>query len=180
MTDTRPDLAQLARMTPPRRRWPWGLLFLFALGAGIYFYTADSPAAPVRYETTPVKVGDLTVTVIATGTVQPTTRVDISSELSGTLAMVEVDFNDDVREGQVLARLDDATLMARLTTAEAQLIAAAARVTQAEATAAEASQTWIAAQELDQRGLSTRSAVISAKAANDRALAAVEIAKADL
>jgi HlyD family secretion protein len=47
--------------------------------------------------------GDLVVTVTATGTVQPTTEVEVSSELSGTLASVTVDFNDTVTVGQVLA-----------------------------------------------------------------------------
>jgi HlyD family secretion protein len=180
LTDTRPDITQLARMTLPRRRWPWVPLFVVALAGGLYVWTAQSPAAPVRYETTPVALGDLTVTVIATGTVQPTTRIDVSSELSGTLAAVEVDFNDEVTEGQVLARLDDTTLKARLTTAEAQATAAAARLTQAEASASESTETWLSTQELDARGLATRSAVIAAKAAHDRAVAAVDIARADL
>jgi HlyD family secretion protein len=180
LTDARPDIGQLARMTRRRRRWPWVIAFLLALGGGLYLWASETPAAPVRYEATPVTRGDLTVTVIATGTVQPTTRIDISSELSGTLAGVAVDFNDEVTEGQVLARLDDTTLKARLTTAEAQLTAAAARVTQAEATASETNETLVSAQELDARGLSTRSSVIAAKAAHDRAVAAVDIVNADL
>lgn len=181
MTDTRPDLGQLARM--PRRskgRWLWLLAFAAALAAAGWLWLSRAPSGTVRYETAPVETGDLTVTVIATGTVQPTTRIDISSELSGTLSSVEVDFNDDVSEGQVLARLDDTNLRARLTTAEAQLAAARARVTQAEATASETTETWTSTQELDARGLATRSVVVAARAAHDRALAAVEIARADL
>lgn len=181
MTDTRPDLARLARMPRRRRgRWLWLVLLLAALGGGLYVWTARAPAAAVSYDTTPAETGTLTVTVTATGTVQPTTRVDISSELSGTLAAVEVDFNDEVTEGQVLARLDDTNLRARVTTAEAQLAAAAARLTQAEATATETAETWTSTQELDARGLAVRSTVVAAKAAHDRAMAAVEIAKADL
>ncbi len=67
-----------------------------------------------------------------------------------------------------------------MTTAEAQLAAATARVTQAEATASETTETWTSTQELDARGLATRSTVVAAKAAHDRAMAAVEIARADL
>lgn len=181
MTDARPDVSQLARM--PRRRgrgWLWIVLLLAALAAAGWAWTSNTPAAAVSYDTTAVETGDLTVTVTATGTVQPTTRVDISSEQSGTIATVDVDFNDEVSEGQVLARLDDTTLRARLTTAEAQLAAASARVTQAAATASETTETWTSTQELDARGLAVRGTVIAAKAAHDRALAAVEIARADL
>ncbi len=181
MTDPRPDLSNLARM-PARRRggWLWLLVLFAALGLAAWVWTSRTPAAAVSYDTTPVEIGDLIVTVIATGTVQPTTRIDISSELSGTIAAVLVDFNDEVSEGQVLARLDDTNLRARVTTAEAQLAAAAARLTQAEATASETTETWISTQELDSRGLAVRSTVVAAKAAHDRAMAAVEIARADL
>jgi HlyD family secretion protein len=167
----------------PRRRWGrwfWLLALAATLAAVGWLWLSRAPSGTVRYETAPVETGDLTVTVTATGTVQPTTRIDISSELSGTLASVEVDFNDEVSEGQVLARLDDTNLRARLTTAEAQKAAARARVTQAEATASETTETWTSTQELDARGLATRSVVVAARAAHDRALAAVEIARADL
>ena len=122
LTDPRPDLSNLARM-PARRRggWLWLLVLFAALGLAAWVWTSRTPAAAVSYDTTPVEIGDLIVTVIATGTVQPTTRIDISSELSGTIAAVLVDFNDEVSEGQVLARLDDTNLRARVTTAEAQL-----------------------------------------------------------
>lgn len=178
----RPDLTQLSRSARRRpRRWLWllALAALIGLGGWAWASRSSTPAA-VRYDTTAVERGDLIVTVIATGTVQPTTRVDISSELSGTLAAVEADFNDAVTEGQVLARLDATNLRARLATAEAQLAAAAARVTQAEATATETAESWASTQALDQRGLAVRSTVVAAKAAHDRAAAAVEIARADL
>lgn len=180
MPDTRPSLDQLARMPPRRRRiWVWIALILAALTLTTLALIPRTQAA-TTYITTQVTTGDLTVTVIATGTVQPTTRVDISTELSGTLSAVLVDFNEEVTEGQILAQLDDTTLRARLTTAEAQGAAAAARVTQAEATATETADQWDSTQALDKRGLATRSAVVGAKAAQDRAEAAVEIARADL
>ena len=84
MTDPRPDLASIARKPRRRRGWLWIVLLLAALGAGAWALTTRAPASAISYDTTPVARGDLVVTVIATGTVQPTTRVDISSELSGT------------------------------------------------------------------------------------------------
>jgi HlyD family secretion protein len=179
--DTRPDLAQLARMPRRRRgrRWVWFVL-LAALLAGAGYWWETRPPTPIIYDTTPARTGELTVTVIATGTVQPTTRVDISSELSGTLAAVEVDFNDIVTEGQVLARLDDTKLRAQVATAEAQLVSARAKLMQAEATATETAEALTQAQALDERGLSARTAIVAAQAADDRARAAVEMARADV
>ena len=60
----------------------------------------------VRYTTETTRRGDLTETVTATGTVQPTNKVEVSSELSGTVRRVLVDYNDHVTAGQVLAVLD--------------------------------------------------------------------------
>lgn len=180
-TDTRPDLASLARMAPRRRfgLWFWLLLALALAAAGAGWWLTRAPAA-VTYDTSAVRRGDLTVTVVATGTIQPTTSVEISSEQSGTIAAVEVDYNDEVEVGQVLARLDDTTLKSRVTTAEAQLASARAKVIQAEATAAETADAWDSTSALDRRGLATRTTVIAAKAAHDRAIAAVEIARADV
>lgn len=177
----RPELAALGKIKTRRRgrRWLWLILIVAALVAGGWYYT-NRPAAPVRYDTAVVEKGALTVTVVATGTVQPTTQVDISSELSGTLLSVDVDFNDEVTEGQVLAKLDDTKLKAQVSNAEAQLIAAQAKLASAEATVSETADALDSASALDKRGLSTRSVYISAKAAHDRALAAVESAQADV
>lgn len=180
-TETRPDIASLGRMRSGRkgRRWLWLGLVLALLAGGGWYYL-NQPAAPVRYETAEVTEGALTVTVVATGTVQPTTQVDISSELSGTVAAVEADFNDEVAEGQILARLDDTKLKAQLTNAQAQLASAKAKLASAEATVAETADALDSAMALDKRGLTTRNVVVPAKAAHDRALAAVDSARADV
>ena len=122
----------------------------------------------------------LVVTVTATGSVQPTTQVDVSSELSGALAEVAVDFNDRVEIGQVLARLDDSKLTDQILTAEAQLQAAEASLEQAAAAVREAEVTYESQSELDKRGQSTRLKMIAVEVARDRALAVVDGAKAEV
>lgn len=180
----RQDLARLLAAAPRRRRgpWVWAALVVAAGALGWWWLGgAGQGAAPApRYVTEPVTRGDLTVTVTATGTVEPTTKVDISSELSGTLASVEVDFNDRVSVGQVLARLDATKLAAQLATAEAQVVSARARLVQAEATAREAGETLRTQQELSARGVTTRQSMIAVEVAHARAVASVEIAGADL
>ena len=182
-----PSGADLARLltAPPRRRWGrWifgGVLAVAVLGGGYWLWTAQaSGAKAVSYVTEPLTRGDLTVTVTATGTVQPTTRVDVSSELAGTLASVAVDFNETVKVGQVLAQLDTSKLAATVANAEAQAASARARLVQAEATATEVAENLATQQELSDRGIATRKDMVSIIANDARAKASVDMARADL
>lgn len=91
----------------------------------------------VQYRTEQVRRGDLVVVVTATGTLQPTNKVDVGSELSGTIKTVEADYNSKVRAGQVLARLDTTKLEATIAQSRAALEAAKAKALQARATITE-------------------------------------------
>lgn len=181
--DPADDIARiLAKARRPRRRWLWVSLFLLllaGLGIGAWLFVARS-SGDVRYDTVEVSRGEVVVTVTATGSVQPTTQVDVSSELSGALAEVAVDFNDKVEVGQVLARLDDTNLSDLVLTARAQLQAAEASLKQAEAAAREAAANHVSQTELDKRGQSTRLKMIASEVARDRALAVVDGANADV
>lgn len=187
MTQTagKDDLAAiLAQGAPRRRRGRWFVFLLVLMaafgGGGWYWYASASTATKISYITDPVALGDLTVTVTATGTVQPTTQVDVSSELSGTLKKVLVTYNDRVTTGQILAELDDTKLAAQLANAEAGVVAARARVQSADATLREAVEALATGQELDKRGVTTRNALTTLQAAHDRAIAQLDIARADL
>ena len=117
--------------------------------------------------------------VTATGTVEPTNLVEISSELSGTLASVEVDFNDTVEVGQTLARLDTGKLMAQVAVYQASLDAAIARVAMAQASLTEAREVYEAGQELDRRGVQSHQTSVAQRAAYVRAEASLQSAIAD-
>ena len=95
-------------------------------------------ASRTSYTTAPAAVGNLTVVVSATGNLQPTTQVDVGSELSGTVQEVLVNDNDAVQKGQLLARLDTSKLEDQVFKSEASLISAKATVTLNTATADEA------------------------------------------
>lgn len=177
------DFARLlAQGGRPRRRYGlwFGLLALVLAGVGGWWFWSGSQTTTIRYTTETVRRDDLVITVTATGTVQPTTRVDVSSELAGTLAEVSADFNAPVTVGQVLARLDTAKIAAQVANARAQLASAQARLAQAEATATEAAETLSTQTELATRGIATRKEMIGIEAADARAKAAVDIARADL
>ncbi|MEX2693872.1 efflux RND transporter periplasmic adaptor subunit [Rhizobium mongolense] len=133
------DLAAVLAASAKRgkgRRWRGRLIAAAALiafaGTGAYFYTGRSGNG-YSYATQPAKRGDLTVLVTATGSVQPTEQVDISSELSGTVRDVNVDYNSEVKSGEVLAVLDTNKLEADMKSSRAKLDSAKANVLKANA-----------------------------------------------
>ncbi|MFN3867773.1 MAG: efflux RND transporter periplasmic adaptor subunit [Hyphomicrobiaceae bacterium] len=143
-----------------------------------WFYPASESV--VRYRTQTVMRGDLTVLVTATGSVQPIKKVDISSELSGTIRKVNVDFNSTVTAGQVLAELDTDKLKATLESSRARLAAAKAKVSDAEATVTEKRRDLERKRALATKNFTSTQDLDLAKAAFDRAIAGLAVATADV
>jgi HlyD family secretion protein len=112
-------------------------MLLMVAGGTTWWMKRAARAAP-QYSTQAVTRGDLTLSITANGTVQPTRSVSIGSELSGTVLRVNVDVNDRVTKGQVLLVLDTAKLRDQILRSEAGLAAARSRVRLAAATLAEA------------------------------------------
>ena len=109
------------------------LLVVIAVGLRL----SGGSSSKVDYLIEPVVSGPITVTVSASGTLEPTRAVDVGSELSGTLESVLVRENDRVTKGQLLAQLDTSKLKDAVLKSQAAVIAAEARVAQMEATLAE-------------------------------------------
>ncbi|MFZ1640672.1 MAG: efflux RND transporter periplasmic adaptor subunit [Candidatus Contendobacter sp.] len=138
-TDLATLLAEPASPVWYRRPVLWLSVLLLALAAAGLWYWQDrqiASAAPI-YTTHTVARGNLTLTVTANGTLQPTRSVNIGSELSGTVLKVHVDVNDPVKKGQVLVELDTAKLRDQILRSRAALAAATAKVAQTVATVKE-------------------------------------------
>ena len=76
-------------------------------------------AGAIRFNTATISRGNVTQTITATGDLQPVVEVEVSSQISGLLTEVLVDFNDRVKAGDVMARIDPATYDSRLASARA-------------------------------------------------------------
>ena len=115
-------------MNKRRRRrksfWPW-IAALVLLLAGAYYYTttqaqtaeADAPSL----QTTTVRRGDIVITAVGRGTVQPAAEVALGFKGGGVLAEVLVELGEHVIAGQPLARLDDASALRQLRQAQIAL-----------------------------------------------------------
>ncbi len=164
-----------------RRGWLYAVLALAVMIAGIagYQWYAASPAR-IDYTTVTASAADLTVEVSATGTLQPLTQVDISSELSGVVRSVSAKENQQVRKGDVLAALDTSKLEVQIERAEASAKAATANLEDATVTLKENEAALVRATELTRRGMATNQSLEAATATRDRANAALDSADASL
>jgi HlyD family secretion protein len=156
------------------------LALIVAYAAYAYFFRGRSDAAQISYETVAAKTANMVITVSATGTIEPITQVDISSESSGVVREVFVNENDLVKQGTVLAALDTTRLAAQQARAQAQVGAAEARLAQNTATLNEARLVENRVKSLRQKGLSTAQEMDTAEASSQRAEAQLEAARADI
>lgn len=173
---------------PTQRAWYtrptiWvSLVLIISLAAGIkYWLSKRAENALPRYTTQEVTRGNLTLTVTANGTIQPTRSINIGSELSGTVRKVNVDVNDVIKKGQVLVELDTSKLSDQVLRSKASLTAAIAKVAQTEATIKETASSLQRLEEvslLSGGKVPSKSELDAARAAYARAIADDHSAKA--
>lgn len=156
------------------------IIALLATAAGAWYFFRGRAAPPAEFTTVAVGRGDITQGVTATGTLQAVTVVDVSSQISGLISEVLVDYNSPVKEGDVLARIDPATYESRLRQASAQLANAKASYDlarlNAERTRVLHAKNLVSSQDLDQ----SEAQLAQADAQMQIQSAAVENAKVDL
>ena len=114
-------------------RFAASAVLLSTLAAGLG-YTYSQRSSPEAFLTAPVERGSIATLVKASGTVEAVVTVDVSSQLSGRIAEVFVNFNDTVKAGQPIAQIDQEIFAARVNEARAAL--SVARATAAGAKAA--------------------------------------------
>ena len=134
------------------------------LAAGFYLFRGNGDT--VNYRMGKVSRGDVVLSISATGTLNPVTTVQVGSQVSGTIARLFVDFNDPVKEGELLAQLDPTFLQAAVNEQRANVSRAMAQVQEAERNSARTS-------DLHQKALVSQADM-------DAVTTALESARADL
>jgi HlyD family secretion protein len=109
------------------------VLVLMTIVAGVWAYqTWHKPDDSQRYRTQTLSRGDLSQSVTATGTLNPVRVVSVGTQVSGIVKKLYVDFNDEVKQGQILLELDPDLLNAKLQQSQASLNSAKAKLSLAQ------------------------------------------------
>ncbi len=117
------------------RKWGiWSILFIGITLLSLYvFFFRESQGMQYRYVSEALKKADLSLTVSASGYIQPLESVDVGTEVSGTIEEVYVDYNDQVTKGELLASLDTTKYQSAYDRAKAALQMSKAALESAQA-----------------------------------------------
>jgi HlyD family secretion protein len=115
--------------------WIVGAVGAALLAGGGWWWTQRSASDAVQYRIAKIERGNLQATVAASGAVNPVAQVVVGTQVSGQIRDLLVDFNSEVKAGQLLARIDPETFEYRVRSAQADVDAARAAVLTAQANA---------------------------------------------
>ena len=135
---------------------------------------------PPQYFSAKVETGDIHDVVDVTGTVNPVTTVQVGSQVSGSIAKLNVDFNSRVHKGEVIAEIDPALFRGALLQATADLDSANANVVKAQSVVAQTKADYERNVTLAKQGIVSSQALDLAKANYDQAVASAGVAQAEV
>ena len=162
-------------------RWvKWVFLLLFLGGAGFWAFTWFTRERPIEVEVASVSeraAGTSASVLTGKGYVTARRRATVSSKVTGKVIEVNVEEGMAVREGQVLARLDDSTLQAALGLYRAQLEAAKRQIPESEVRLEQARVQLQRQERLRKEGLNTPNDIDNAKAEVDSLVARIASAQ---
>lgn len=176
----------LERELAARRRgrfWRLGLA-LVALVAGAIAFEAwrdrQQPASLSPFITQRVELRDIQETIESSGKLRPLNEVKVGTQVSGRVVNVHVDFNDEVKKGQLLAEIDPRLLGAQVSQARGQLGSARAQLERAKAALESAQVQLKRTRELQTESIASQAELDQAQSARDLANADVAAASAQV
>lgn len=102
-----------------KKKFIIGGLILVVLAVVGYNFLNSGDAIVIEAKTVTAKKANVTTMVTATGTIEPITQVEVGTQVSGVVEKIYVDYNSEVKEGQLIAELDKTNLKASLTQSQA-------------------------------------------------------------
>jgi HlyD family secretion protein len=164
-----------------RTQWiAGGALLIVALSAAGYAYFNGALRTPVKYKTLKVERGSITRAVTATGTINPIQTVQVGSQVSGIIRNLYVDFNSEVKEGQLVARIDPAPFQTRVAEMEANVQNMKGNLARAAADLAQRKLDLDRAKSLYEQDLIAKADFDNARTAHQTSLAGIQIGEAQV
>jgi HlyD family secretion protein len=167
-------------------RYLMSAVVVVSVAAGFWLFAGAEPQQ-IQYQTQTLARGDIESVVNTAGTTRAVVTVEVGTEVSGLITELYVDFNDDVSQGQAIAKLDDRSYVAKLRQAQADVVMAQASLAQQQATLtksntelARAERAFKRQQQLVQQKLSNQSDLDDALAAFETAQAQILLADAQI
>jgi HlyD family secretion protein len=161
------------------KRWIISIVLLtVAAGSVWYFFFKSGNSGNTQYRTAKVECGNITQTVRATGTIQPIKLVQVGTQVNGPIRKLYVDFNSQVKAGDLVAQIDPTTYEARLAQDQANLIQSQANVEQTRAKLVQAEKELERTQKLTAREMLSQSDLDSATATRDTLTAQMKVSEA--
>ncbi|HEX4331300.1 MAG TPA: efflux RND transporter periplasmic adaptor subunit [Usitatibacter sp.] len=184
-----PDLSKLSidrgsKSFAPRRKrrwinkWTIGLAVLLAIAGGMWLMAARAPAS-VETATVTTTYPTAALSVLnATGRVSAWRKAAVSTKATGRLEWLGVEEGSRVKEGDVIARLENQDVAAARDSARANTIAARANLEQGEAELRDAESNYTRSRELFEKKFIAEAALITAQVREEKAKASVSSLKA--
>jgi len=160
----------------------WVVVLAAVIGGGVYGYRyRESHKAPeITYKTTPVTKRRIVASITASGTVSALVTVQVGSQVSGRIQMLNADFNSHVKKGQIVAKIDPQLFQAALEQANASYESSKANVVKAEAQANQSDKQLQRTKALREQGLASQQDMETAEANASSDKASVDVSKASL
>ena len=185
------------------------LIAIFVVvGLIVWAVVAKSGKKPIMFTTASITKGDIVNSISSSGSLAALNTVEVGTEVSGKITKIYVDFNDEVKENQLIAEIDDSTvktqvlqakanlesakasqlgiyaslknLQASMITAKSDIISSEANLKKAEISLTDAERNYKRIKELYDRKLIAKSELDSAETSRDTARASLESSKASL
>ena len=101
-----------------------GIGIIAIIAIAFWMLSGGKKEEKIEFETAVVEVGNIQNSITATGTIEPVTSVTVGTQVSGIVSKLYVDYNSEVKKGQVIAELDKTNLISELNTSKANLASA--------------------------------------------------------
>jgi HlyD family secretion protein len=164
------------------KRWTLRIVVLALIAGVIAFVLVKKPWAkgedPITFSTVTVSKGSIAAQVTANGTLSAVGTVQVGAQVSGRVVELHADFNDQVKKGQIIAKLDEQVLRAQIDSSSANLAVAAANVNRSQVAVMDAERQMKRQKSLQEQQLVAGATVESAEVAYDTARAALTAARA--